>query len=216
MIQFFLLGSSSVYGVGAAVAGWGDLLKQHLHQKMFGENGVGEKYEVYNFAKPGATIDFVVDSFPKLLQDYSRDGKIITIISVGGNNSRADNDPTNFFSTPEEYRNELSNLLKILKRGSSEIIFVGSGYLDESKTNPKPNPLDGGYSYFSNKRRQEFAKITKQLCAENQVNFIDVDANVTESEWLSKYIYEDGLHMNQAGHQFVFGLLKSLVDRAIK
>lgn len=55
MIQIFILGSSTVYGVGAEHAGWADLIKQALHKKMYSENGSGEKYEIYNLGKSSGT-----------------------------------------------------------------------------------------------------------------------------------------------------------------
>src|SRR5512133_4042867 len=106
MIQIFILGSSMVYGVGGPNGGWADLIKQHLHKKMYGENGVGEKYEIYNFGKSGATIDFVKDTFKSQLDAYDRKQKTIILVSVGGNNTKAEETPDNFVSTPEEYESE--------------------------------------------------------------------------------------------------------------
>lgn len=201
MIQVFIVGSSSVYGVGAKDGGWADLVKQSLHKKMYREGGTGEKYEIYNLGKSGATIDFVKKTFPQQLEQYGRDGKIITIVSVGGNNTKAENEPDNFISTLEEYSEQMVELLDLLKSKSNQVIAVGGGYYDESKTNPKPNPLTGGKSYFSNKRRAQFETRFKEICEEKGIAFIEVE--VSEEEWKEKYLFEDGLHPNQAGHQLI-------------
>ena len=200
MIQIFILGSSSVYGVGGK-SGWADPLKQVFHDKMYRENGVGEKYEVYNFGKSGATIDFVRQTFPQQLQNYRRGGKIITIFNVGGNNAKAEGKPDNFVSTIEEYTEEMSELLDMLKAKSNYLIAVGGGFYDEAKTNPKPNPLTGGQSFFTNKRKQEFQDRFKKLCEERGITFVDV--GVDGEEWKEKYLYEDGLHPNQKGHEMI-------------
>src|SRR4051812_47605193 len=105
--QVFILGSSMVYGVGGSHGGWADLVKQHLHQKMYGEDGVGEEYEVYNFGKSGATIDFVKDTFGSQLEAYGRRQKTIILLAVGGNNTKAEEEPDNFVSTHEEYEQEM-------------------------------------------------------------------------------------------------------------
>lgn len=201
MTQFFMIGSSSIYGVGGENGGWADIIKQKLHTKMYGEGGAGEKYEVYNFGKSGATIDFVKKTFPQQLEQYGRGGKIITIVNVGGNNAKAENEPDNFVSTIEEYSEEMSQLLDMLKLSSSKVIAVGGKYYDESKTNPKFNPLTGGKSYFSNKRSQEFQQQFKKLCIERNIVFIDVA--VSEQEWKEKYMFEDGLHANKSGHELI-------------
>ncbi len=205
-----MVGSSLVYGVGGETAGWADLVKQHIHARMYAEDGVGEKYEVFNFGKSGETIGFAKDAFPTLIKAYGRGQKIITIVSTGGNNSKAEDKPDNFVSTPEAYEGEMGELLDLLLQHSHEVIFVGSGFVDESKTNPKTNPLTGGLTYFSNKRREQFADITKQLCAERKISFVDV--TVAEDEWRKKYLYKDGVHPNQAGHQLIFKALRPVID----
>lgn len=213
MIQIFILGSSSVYGVGGNSGGWGNLVKQALHSKMYGENGVGEKYEVYNFGKSGATIEFVQDTFPQQLKQYSRGGKIITIVNVGGNNAKAEGRPDNFVSTIEEFTKEMARLLDMLKDKSTHVIAVGSGFYDESKTNPKPNPLTGGQSFFTNKRRTEFQSRFKELCKKKEIVFVDV--GVGEKEWLQKYVYEDGLHPNQRGHELISKKILAELERIL-
>ncbi len=214
MIQVFIVGSSSAYGVGGNNAGWGDLVKQYLHSRMYNKDGEGEKYEVYNFAKSGATIDFVKDIFPQQIKQYSRGQRNIIIVSVGGNNSKAEDEPDNYVSTPEQYENEMSELLAMLRQYAETVISVGNGFVDESKTNPKPNPLTGGKSYFTNKRRQQFSELTKRLCADNNIYFVDI--SVTEEEWLKNYIFDDGLHPNQSGHQLIFDSVKPLIEQAIR
>jgi len=213
MIQIFFIGSSTIYGVGGENGGWADIVKQKLHNMMYGENGVGEKYEIYNFGKSGATIDFVQDTFPQQLKQYGRGGKIITIVNVGGNNAKAENKPDNFVSTIDEYSKEMGQLLDMLKEVSSHVIVVSSGYYDESKTNPKSNPLTGGKSYFSNTRSQKFQRRFMELCKERKLVFIGVD--VSEQEWKEKYIYEDGLHANRKGHGMMAGKVLAKIMEVI-
>lgn len=201
MIQIFILGSSSVYGVGGENGGWADLLKQSLHRKMYGQGGVGEQYEIYNLGKSGATIEFVLNTFPEQLETYGRNQKTIIIVSVGGNNSKAEERPDNFVSTPEEYEQQMAQLLDMLKAKSDQVIAVGSGYVDETKTNPIGNPLTGGKSYFDNARRAIFNAIYKRLCEERGMPLVEIE--IDQQEWLGSYLYSDGLHANQKGHEYI-------------
>lgn len=213
MIQIFILGSSSVYGVGAEFGGWADLVKQSLHQKMYAKNGIGQKYEIYNLGKSGATIDFVRNVFPQQLEQYGRGGEIITIVSVGGNNAKADDDPNNFVSTIEEYTKEISELLNLLKKLSNHVIVVGGGFYDELKTNPIDNPLTGGKAYFKNERKQEFESHLKQLCEKKKISFVGV--SLSEEEWKQKYLFIDGLHPNQQGHELISKKVLAELDKII-
>lgn len=201
MSQIFIVGSSSTYGVGGENGGWADLLKQKLHKKMYGKGGIGEKYEIYNFGKSGATIDFVMKTFPQQLEQYGRGKKTITIVSVGGNNAKAEDEPKNYVSTLKEYTDSMSDLLNLLASQSTHVIAVGGGYYDESKTNPKINPFTGGKSFFTNVRRQEFQAQLKKLCIERKITFIET--GISESEWKEKYIYDDGLHPGALGHELI-------------
>jgi len=210
MIQIFILGSSSVYGVGGHQGGWADLVKQTLHQKMYTSDGVGEKYEVYNFGKSGATIDFVFKTFPQLLKDYGRNQKTISIVSVGGNNAKAEHSPDNFVSTLDEYQDQMSELLDLLNSKSDAVIAVGGGYYDEAKTNPKISPLSGSKSYFTNQRKLQFEQALKALCLQKQIPFVEVE--ITKQKWLDEYIATDGLHPNQKGHQYISDLVLNAIQ----
>lgn len=201
MAQIFIFGASGAYGVGAERAGWGDLLKQRLHARIYGTDGVGEKHEAFNFAYPGAGADFVIVTAREHLKFYRRSDKVIAVVSVGGNNSKAENKPDNFVSSIEEYEQLMSHLLEQMKEDADEIVVVGNGAVDEAKTNPKPNPLTGGKSYFTNDRRIMFNHALMKVCSKYGVHFVDMD--VAPEEWKTMYLYKDGLHPNQKGHEYI-------------
>ncbi len=211
MIQIFIIGSSTVYGVGGENGGWADMVKRTFHQKMYATGGIGEKVEVFNFAKAGAEIKFFIETFPVLINHYGRGGNIITIVSVGGNNIKAENRPDNFVSTLEEYSEQMSALFDTLKMHSDHVVAVGGGYYDESKTNPKDNPLTGGTSYFSNQRKQQFEKRLQGICLDKGVVFIRPD--VSEEEWKREYLFRDGLHPNNKGHELIARMVMSEIEK---
>ena len=201
MTQIFVFGASIAYGVGGETGGWADLIKQKLHTRMYSKLGTGEKYELYNFAKPGEPISFVLDTYKYQFEKYKRKGKAIILVSTGGNNSKAENEPDNFISTPEQYHDEMFRLLTELKENSDAVIFVGTGTVDEFKTQPKFNPLTGKKSYFTNARRSLFEQILSQICTEIGITFIQTE--IENKEWIEKYLSSDGLHPNQNGHKLI-------------
>jgi lysophospholipase L1-like esterase len=210
MTQIFVFGSSNAYGVGGPGGGWADKLKTWLHEQMFATNGIGEKHELYNFGKPGATIQFVKQNFPALLKTYGNNGRKIAVVSVGGNNVKAEDLPENFVSSIEEYTQIMADLLKDLQTSFDQLIVMGYRPYDEKKTLPKPNPLTGGCSYFWNARTAKFSETLKKMCAENNYNFIDL--NIPEQEWIEKYLCVDGLHPNDAGYQLMFEAIKKEIQ----
>lgn len=198
MTQLFIFGASITYGVGAEESGWADLIKRKLHDKMYRKHGIGEKYEVYNFAKPEATIEFVLKTFDEQKEHYQKSGKKIVILSVGMNNSKAEGSPENYISDVTEYKQKVEELLKKVIMQVDHVLFVGFTPVDESKT----TPMREGGSYFWNDRIQEFNNACKETCEEQGVTFVDIP---TDPEvWKKEYLYEDGLHPNQQGHQLMF------------
>ena len=210
MKQFFVMGASSVYGVGAE-NGWADLVKTYLHTKMYGPSSIGERYEIFNFSKSGSTIEFIASNFDWIYRNYHRpDAELVILISVGGNDAKAEGRPDNFVCSPEDFRKKIVSLIQSLQEHATQIAFVGNGFVDDTKTNPKASPFDGGKSYFTNERRSLFNSITKEVCEDNGIRFIV--ANVEQSYWIKNCHYDDGLHPNQKGYEEVFKALKPTID----
>ena len=198
MTQIFIFGASIVHGVGAEEAGWADLIKRKIHNRMYSENGTGEKYEVYNLGNPGATIGFVLKTFNQQIENYQKDGKKVVILSVGMNNAKATGTSDNYVSTVDEYKYQMNELIQKIKSDADHVICVGLTPVDEQKT----TPMIAGGSYFKNERVQEFNKAFSDVCNDNAVIFINL--NVDHKDWSSNYLYRDGLHPNQKGHQLIF------------
>ena len=211
MSQIFVFGASIAYGVGAEKSGWADLLKQSLHAKMYGDDGVGEEYELYNFSQPGAQVEFVIATYVDQLRFYRRSGKVIALVETGGNNTKAIDNPTNYVSSLEEYEQLMRHLLTKLQKDVDELIVLPSlPPVDESKTNPDSNPLTGEHSYFTNDRIIMFNHTLMKLCDELGITYIDID--ISPEEWVKNCQYKDGLHPNQAGHQYIFEKVSKVVE----
>ena len=213
MAQIFIFGASSAYGVGGEEGGIGDLLKKKIHSQMYHPNGTGEKHELYNFATSGATVEFVLESFEYQIDKYAKDTKLIAIVSVGMNNSKAINKQNNFISSTFQYKTAMEKLLIGLKQKVDSIICYGYTLVDESKTTPIANPFNEDLAYFRNDKITEFNKIFKQICEQLEATFFEID--VEYEEWKRKYLYKDGLHPNKEGHQLIFDKLWPEVEKLL-
>jgi len=210
MAQIFIFGSSSAYGVGGCEGGWADMLKRHLHQTMYGENGTGEKDELYNFAKPGVTVEFVKETFPILLKHYRNQEKVIVVLSIGLNNAKATDWPDNFVSSADDFRTAMHDLLTKMKSLVDQIIVIGYPPHDETKTLPKHNPLTGSRSYFCNERTALFEDALKNVCIDLGVKFIGL--STSHKEWVNGCLCLDGLHPNHTGYEKIFRALVSEIE----
>ena len=200
--QFFILGASGAYGVGSTQGGWAELLKQFVHTELYGEKALGEAAEVYNFAKPGAGIQFVLDTFENQLTEYGRDCPLTAFISVGVNDTKAVNTPDNYVSNEGKFEKDYRALLNKLSEHFEMINVLGFYELDESKVYPKVSPFGDSKSYFKNERIRTFNKILEKVCAcYEKANFIGIKLD-------NSCLFKDGLHPNDKGHQLIFERLK--------
>ena len=209
--QYFIFGASIGYGVGGTKGGWAGLLKMHIHNQLYGKNGISEKAEVYNFAKPGAQISFVLNNFKTQLDQFKRSNRITVFLLVGLNDVKSTGCPDNYLSSEEKFKEEYSELFSRMSSEFGEINVLGYCHVDESKLNPKVSPFDGSKSYFNNKRIGEFNGYLKEICSKfDKVKFISMD-NISKN-WVEECLFEDGLHPNDLGHKLIFERIKSELD----
>lgn len=199
--QVFIFGASMAYGV-AGVSGWADLVKQHLHGKRYSKDSYNSRYEIYNFAKPGATIDFVKNTFLAQLKDYKKDGNLIALVQVGGNDAKAINTPDNYVSNLDDFCLQYEELIAGLSKNFDNVIAVGLPLVDQTKTTPKTDPFTDDVFYFTNERVQLFSNKSKQVCAKYSIDFVEIADN--KDVWVNECLFLDGLHPNQAGHDLMF------------
>lgn len=211
------MGASIEYGVGGAHGGWADLVKLHLHQEMYAGAASNESHEVHIFAKPDATVQFVIETHARYIADYKRDGRdTIVVLSVGMNDTKAIAEPANYLSTPEKYKAAMTELIGALTALTTAVVCVGFTPVDETKTFPKLNPFTGKYSYFSNERIQQFNAAFEEAAnsQSHKATFINV-ADQVGDKWTSECLSGDGLHPNDKGHQRIFAVVMPELDRLL-
>lgn len=209
--QFFIFGASGAYGVGGTSGGWAGLIKNHVHERLYGANPMGEVAEVYAFAKPGAVTAFVRDTFQEQLKLYTRGQATTAFISVGLNDTRAVETPTGFVSNEVDFTESMTALLGELSGAVDTVVILGFIPVDESKLTPKINPMDGRKTYFFNNRIAAFNALLKKACgAFENVHYVNV-SNLAD-DWTERYLFKDGLHPNDAGHRLIFEKLKPFLE----
>jgi lysophospholipase L1-like esterase len=210
--QIVCIGASTTYGVGGSKGGWPDLLKSELHQLMYGEDNLGELCEIYSIGVPGAVISDMVDRTELLLKTIRKPNrKMVSILQGGSNNAKAVDSPDNFISTPEEYRQELSHFLQLIKRNSDEAICMGLFPMDQEKVMPKVSAIDGKKVYFPNERIALFEKVLQEVVGELKIEFVPMFEKAVTINWTQDYQYVDGIHPNDNGHQWLYDQIKPSV-----
>ncbi|MGH7157966.1 MAG: SGNH/GDSL hydrolase family protein [Candidatus Saccharimonadales bacterium] len=218
MKTVLIFGASVTHGVGGPDGGWADKLKQWLHQKMYGQDGAGEQCTVYELGVPGNTVRDIVSRFEieTLARLPSKDPEeTLIILAAGANDTKAQGKPGNFMFTPDEFATNVQAFIRLAKTHAAHVLCVGTLPVDQAKTQPKRNPPTGGSSYFFNQRLRDFEQELAGVCKKEKVHCLPLFEK-TPHDWTKNFVSSDGLHPNDAGHEWIFKQVKRTVQRITK
>lgn len=217
MHQVFCFGASTVYGVGASKGSWSDKIKSQtlLAQYNTEADAAGEKIEVYNLGIPGEKSDQLLKRLEyeiKARRAFHSNAERIAIISCGTNDSKAIGSSTDYVMSAEEFTALSREIISTAKKLVTHVIGLGITPVDDSKTAPMAN----GDTYFANTRIMQFERIYQDVCKNSGMRFIPLFDSASEEGWQNGYLYRDGLHSNDDGHQWIFEKVWPELDRLIK
>ncbi|MBI5127032.1 hypothetical protein HZA76_01085 [Candidatus Roizmanbacteria bacterium] len=202
--QIMIFGASTTHGNWDEMGGWSTRIRFYVIKKIL---AFPEKYHghVFNLGVPG-------DNTEKLLKRMESEIKVrlfypetIILVSVGTNDSSIIYNDKKAFITDEEFSDNQNKIAQIAKKYSQKVLFLGFTPVDEKRTNPW---YDNSYL---NERLKRFNDLVKSICEKNKIEFLDLFSLFNKKDFL-KYIY-DGLHPNSSGHEEIFKLTKSYIDK---
>jgi lysophospholipase L1-like esterase len=98
---------------------------------------------------------------------------------------------------------------------SSHVIVLGLPPVNQAKTNPEHSHLTGNKSYFTNARIKTFEAAARKVCEAHNITFIPLFEQVP-ADWTEKYLNADGLHPNDAGHDWLLSQVEPHLRRVLK
>lgn len=180
-INILVIGDSIVYGMGDnEKCGWVNRLRLKL------EKDTTHFYDVYNLGIPDDTSLNIVDRVYNEIKDRYYDGRLIVIFSFGGN------DCIQVEETPMEFKKNIQYAIKMAKRFTDEIKFIGITEMKE---------VDGigrfGRKLHVDKTKiSVFDKIINKVCSVEKIDYIRIDKKVIDNSL-------DGIHPDEKGHQLI-------------
>ena len=178
MAYYVVFGDSIGCGEGDPQGGWVNLL--------------AEKRSVKNLSIDGATTENYVKNFPTNID------KNLTIIIALGVNDAA-------MISLENYRENLIQLIKLAKKYTQKIIFIGPATVDQVKVDPVPWAPE--ISYKTN-NVQQYSETMSQAARKEKIKFIDL-FNQLPPEYIKTL--DDGVHPNHQGHQMIFEVINQYI-----
>ena len=194
MKRIVAIGASSVQGSVDIEGGWAGRFQKHLFKKSPTE------HRIFNLGISGTTSEMVLKRFDSEC-DVRRPDTII--VSCGGNDAirRGAVNADRMIALNQTVLN-LKNILEKAKNKANKVVFVGFTPVIDEKLKPFRGDI-----FFLNSDVEENNNAVKTLCEEMGVSFVDTyTAMIEEDDW-QKYIWDDGLHPNSAGHQRILEIL---------
>lgn len=186
-------------------SGWVTRLRKFLEQKPASKK---ERYLVYNMSISGSTTGELLKRFEIECESMSKRGFEFIIFSIGTNDSLLIYDKNHLITPPEEFKENVQKLIKLARKFTKKIIFVGLIPVDETKTTPLPWTVN---EYYKNEYILKNNDILKKVCKENNVYFIEMFENWTKINYKDLLDYYDGLHPNSEGHKKIFETVKEFL-----
>jgi len=194
MTVLCIFGASTTWGAwDSEKGGWVNRLRLFLEKNDY-------DIDVYNLGVSGDNTNNILERF-----EVECEARLPTIImfSVGDNDSAKGSE---VYIPVDKFKENLNKLIKLSKKFTDKIIFVGTKGIDESRTNPVY--WDSSVSYKL-KNTEEYDKIVQEICKKDNVAYINIPRLKNEE-------LEDGVHPNEKGHEKIFLKVKDYLIKNIK
>ena len=202
--QILIFGASGTHGNWDEQGGWAERLRRRVIKGIL-TNPNKFHGHVFNLGVPGDTTAVLLARMENEIKSRLFYLETIIIISVGVNDSRIKNSDKKPLITEEEFVANQEKLLKLAKKYTDKVLFVGYNPVDENRT----APWDECYTYRCD-RIIKCNNIVKSICAKNKADFVDVYPLIE-----SKDIY-DGLHPNSSGHKKIYEQIWPYLEKFLK
>ncbi len=201
MAKFLVFGDSIAYGSWDEEGGWVQRLRKFIEKKY------PEEHLIYNMSVSADTTDSLLKRFESESNhrfEGKRKERFVFMFQIGANDSAS------LFKEdwvkPEKFEKNITQIIKLAKNYSKEIIFIGLNPVDENKT--QPVPWDKRVVY-KNENIKKYEDIIKEACTDESVIFIGIFNVFLKSDY--KRLLQDGLHPNSEGHQKIFEVVKDFL-----
>jgi lysophospholipase L1-like esterase len=211
-MRIFVFGDSIVHGFYDNAGGWVGRIASTLHQKTLDSivQGDGSSYfEVFNLGVSGDTTEGVLSRIKQEVEArrlYAQEELII--IAVGINDSVLLSDNTvnmDVYTFQTSYEKLINEALKL----SSHVYCLGLTAVDEELTSPWSGSSTG--KQWRNNRINLFEDSIKQSATRLDVPFLPVHDEFLGKIETGHEFLADGLHPNDAGHEFLASTVISAI-----
>jgi len=204
-------GDSNTYGVwDFEEYGWVARLRKLLDRRNESDP---DRYcdLVYNCGVDGETSANLLDRLEcearaRFRECEEYDESPVAIIGIGGNDAMYFHDRRSQAVPPRRFRANVRGLLRLTKRFTPSVLFVGPAPVNESKTDPIE--WDRNLSW-RNRDIGRYSQIAEEVCRAERVPFINMFTRLSGQ----RVQCFDGLHLNHSGHRQVYEAVREILSK---
>lgn len=195
-MRVLVFGDSIAYGEYDSMGGWADRLKASFLEDRSARLD-DELPVVYNLGIHGeVTRHLTFRIGPEIAARRSpwEEPTDFVLVFAGCINDSLTYDDGTHYSSPEQYKQELDNLLAVARLFSERLLFVGMTPIDDENSRTRN---------YSNERIWQFETILRGFARSHALPFVPLFEKM-RAHMREEVVFADGLHPSDEGHRLIY------------
>lgn len=211
--HILVFGDSITYGAWDIEGGWVARLRKYFDQRHINNKfGEGTYALVYNLGVSGDKSTNILKRFR--VETEARKGRhgeeLIILFDIGSNDCIYNEKLNGLEVSPEDYKKNYLELIKLAKEYSQKIVIIGSMPTDKRVD---PIPWAPG-RHYRNEDVKKYNKMMKEVAEETGVGFLEIYEKFIHEDYST--LLADGVHMTTKGHKKFYEIVKNyLIDKEL-
>jgi lysophospholipase L1-like esterase len=210
-MRVLVFGDSITQGFWAVDGGWVERLRRHYDALALEDLEHNRQPEIFNLGISGDTTRNLLDRIEQETKVRRWPGsRLVVVIAIGTNDDLFEHDKR--WVSPEEFAANLEKIITILSPLADGLLFVGNPACDEAKT----TPVSWADCYYTNDELAKSEQLIERVTRQHELSYVPIFEAFKHRLDAGEDLLVDGLHPNDAGHQFIADMVLPELDAVIK
>jgi acyl-CoA thioesterase-1 len=203
-MRVLIFGDSITQGFWAVESGWVDRVRKYYDALQVENLEDGDEPTIFNLGISADNSENILNRIEAETVARTRvhhASKPVVVVQTGVNDCSQLQGRREV--SLEQYKANLSEIIKKTRPLSSKIVFVGFAACDEART----TPVFWDDHHYTNKNIKQYEDAMKAVAKEDNVNFISVFDQFISKLDDKEGLLPDGLHPSDAGHELIYKIV---------
>ena len=207
-MRALFFGDSITQGFWGIDGGWVERIRRHYDSRSI-QDFDHMQPEVFNLGISGDTTRNLLTRIEAETRVRKGSDPLVVLVAIGSNDDLFESDKQ--WVRPEEFHSNLETILAILRPLADAIVFVGNPACDEAQT----TPVAWGDYHYTNREMQRSEQTMREVAEAHSITFVPIFDAFKARLDAGDSLLQDGLHPNDAGHQFIFERVLPMLDAVV-